>query len=183
MTARADINPKQASVSPCLAVREFMRSHVQSRASPRDHRALEELRQRLGKRRTGNAALGDDRRHVLRLGDFDDGEAAFLAELARAQNAGVGAFDRLDGEHRAVLHANALADIEAAHLLGDVPAELDVLLLGGRRRPAGDLARLSPAAPARNRSPDETRLPSAANASVSAPSSVSSLLSRWCVMK
>ena len=101
-----------------------------------------------------------DGRHVeshilLRLGDFDDREAAFLAQVAGAKNAGVGAFDRFDRQHGPILHANALADIEPAHQLGDVPAEFDVGLLADRRRLAGDLARLAPAAPERNRSPDE----------------------------
>ena len=77
---------------------------------------------------------------MLRLGDFDDREAAFLAQLAGPQNAGVRAFDRFDGDHGAVLDANALADIETTHLLGDLPTKLDVLLLCGRRRPAGDLS-------------------------------------------
>ena len=102
-----------------------------------------------------------DGRHIephvlLRLGDFDDREAASLAEPAGAVDAGVGAFDRLDREYRLVLHANALADVEPTHFAGDLPAEFDVVLLRGRWRPARDLARLHQAVPVRSRSPDET---------------------------
>ena len=71
-----------------------------------------------------------DGRHVeshvlLRLGDLHDREAALVTKLTRAMDAGVGAFDRFDGQHGAVLDADALADVETAHLLGDVPTEFE----------------------------------------------------------
>ena len=79
-----------------------------------------------------------DRGHVeahvlLRLGDFDDREAAGLAERAGAADALVGPFDGFDGQRRTVLDGHALPDVEPAHLLGQLPAEVDVLFLGGGR--------------------------------------------------
>ena len=80
-----------------------------------------------------------DGRHIephvlLRLGDFDDGKAALRAQLAGAANAGVGAFDRFNGNHRPAFHGDALADVEPAHLFGQRPAKLNVVLLA---RPSG----------------------------------------------
>ena len=45
----------------------------------------------------------------------------------------IGALDRLDGEHGPLLDRDALADVEPAHLLGQLPAEVDVLFFLGRR--------------------------------------------------
>ncbi len=82
--------------------------------------------------------LHADRGHVephvlLRLGDFDDREAAGAAQFSGADDATIGPLDRLDGEHGLGLHGHALADVPAADLLGHPPAELDVALLGRRR--------------------------------------------------
>jgi len=68
-------------------------------------------------------------------------EAAIGTELARAVNAGIGAFDRFDRENRAIFDAYALANVETPHLLGDFPTKFDVFVLAGRRGPAGNLSR------------------------------------------
>ena len=77
---------------------------------------------------------------LLRLGHFDHREAAGRTERAGAADALVGPFDGLDRQHGLVLDGHALADVEPAHLLGDLPAELDVFLLPGRRAAAGKLS-------------------------------------------
>src|SRR5262249_61522768 len=97
-----------------------------------------------------------DSRHVeahvlLRLGDLHDDEAAGAAELAGALDGAVGALDRLDREHRPLLHRDALADVQLTHLLGQLPAECNVgLFLGGRTalgQAAGRPAQAPAAAP------------------------------------
>ena len=78
---------------------------------------------------------GDVEPHVLLgLGDLDQGPAAGPAELPGALDAAVGPLDRLDGQRGPLLDGDRLADVEPAHLLGQVPAEVDVLPL--RRRSA-----------------------------------------------
>ena len=81
-----------------------------------------------------------DRRHVephvlLGLGDLDEGPAAGPAEQAGALDAAVGPLDGLDGQGGLLLDGDRLADVEPAHLLGQQPAELDVLALRGRSGP------------------------------------------------
>ena len=71
---------------------------------------------------------------LLRLGDLDERPAAGPAELAGALDAAVGPLDGLDGQGGLLLDGDRLADVEPAHLLGQRPAELDVLPL--RRRSA-----------------------------------------------
>ncbi len=71
---------------------------------------------------------------LLRLGDLDERPAAGPAELAGALDAAVGPLDGLDGQRGPLLDGDRLADVEPAHLLGQVPAELDVFLL---RRQSG----------------------------------------------
>ena len=85
---------------------------------------------------------GADRRHVephvlLGLGDLDEGPAARPAELAGALDAAVGPLDRLDGQGGLLLDGDRLADVEPAHLLGQRPAELDVLALRARSAAGG----------------------------------------------
>ncbi len=53
----------------------------------------------------------------------------------------VGPFDRFDGQHRAVLHAHALADVEPAHFFRQSPTELDIALLTRREWLAGQYTR------------------------------------------
>ena len=59
---------------------------------------------------------------------------------AGAADALVGAFDGLDRQRRLVFHRHALANVQPAHLLGQLPAEADVLPLPGRWSAAGQLA-------------------------------------------
>src|SRR5262245_12944039 len=60
---------------------------------------------------------------LLRFGDLDDDEASLATKLTGAEDRAVGPLDRLDGEDRLVLDGDALADVEPAHLLRELPAE------------------------------------------------------------
>ena len=65
-------------------------------------------------------------------------KAAATAPLAGAEDGAIGPLDGLDGEHGALSHGHALADVEPAHFAGQLPAELDVFFLGGRRAAPGE---------------------------------------------
>ena len=70
-----------------------------------------------------------DGRHVeahvlLRLGNFHDREVAFLAQVAGAEDAGVGSFDCFDGQDRAVLYAHALTDVERSPFVWRLPSRI-----------------------------------------------------------
>ena len=52
--------------------------------------------------------------------------------VAGAQDRPVRTLDRLDGKHGPLAHGHALAHVEAAHLLGQLPAEGDIRLFVGR---------------------------------------------------
>ena len=89
------------------------------------------------------ADSGDVEAHVLlRLGDFHDGESAAGAQLAGALDALVGAFDGFDGDHGLIFDADALADVELAHALGNLPTELDVRLLFAGEPTTGNMSGL-----------------------------------------
>ncbi len=77
---------------------------------------------------------------LLRLGHLDHGEAAGRTEPAGAADALVGALDGFDRQRGLVLDGHALAHVEPSHLLGHLPAELDVFLLPGVRAAAGEVS-------------------------------------------
>ena len=72
---------------------------------------------------------------VALLGHLDEREAA-AGVLAGAEDGPVGALDGLDGQDVLVLDGDALADVELADLLGEIPAEGDVGVLRRRGLPA-----------------------------------------------
>lgn len=70
---------------------------------------------------------GDVESHVLiGLGDFDQHPAAGFAQRSGAGDHRIGAFDGFHGDDVFVFDGDGLADIQLAHLLGDVPSQLDV---------------------------------------------------------
>jgi hypothetical protein len=77
---------------------------------------------------------------LLRFGDFDQGESTLRAQFPGAADAGVGAFDRFDRQHRSALDRDALAHVQAAHLAGQMPTELDVLPLARAGFTAGQVS-------------------------------------------
>ena len=101
-------------------------------------------RRRADRRQIGAALLA-------RLLELDQHAARPLAaQLAAAREQPVGALDRLDAEHQALLHDHRLADVELAEAGRDLDAERDVALgrrVGrgpghqalGREQAAGDL--------------------------------------------
>ena len=70
---------------------------------------------------------------LLGFGDLDQGPTTRPAKLAGSLDAAVGAFDRLDGDRRALLDRHGLTDVEPAHLLGQQPAELNIFPLARTR--------------------------------------------------
>jgi len=84
---------------------------------------------------------GDVETHVLlRLGDLDHREPAGWTQLSRAANAFVRPLDGLDRQHRLAFDRHTLAHIDTAQLLGQSPAELDVLPLCRRGRAFGQIS-------------------------------------------
>ena len=67
------------------------------------------------------ADAGDVEAHVvIQLGDFHgDRAAVFAGQFAAARQAFVRAFKAFDGQHRAVLHDDELADFQPRNFLGD----------------------------------------------------------------
>ena len=73
---------------------------------------------------------------LLRFGDLDDDKAARGAKLAGAEDGPIRAFNGLDSKHGPFFHGHALTDVEPAHFLGKLPAEVDVLFFAGCGGPA-----------------------------------------------
>lgn len=71
---------------------------------------------------------------LVRLAHLDH-HRPVLGDLTAAQDGPVGAFHGLDGDDGLVLHHHRLTDIDAAHRLGDLAAEGDVVQLGQCRGP------------------------------------------------
>ena len=63
-----------------------------------------------------------------------------LAKLAGSLDAAVGPFDGFDGDGGTLLDGDGLPHVEAAHLLGEHPAELHVFQLGGAGAAPGQYA-------------------------------------------
>ena len=76
------------------------------------------------------AYRGDVETHVLLgLGDLDHRESSRFAEWPSTADTRIGAFDCFDGQYGAVFDNDALADVQTAHLFGDLPTKGDVLVL------------------------------------------------------
>ena len=75
------------------------------------------------------------------------------AQLARAGDGPIGAFDGFDRQGRAFLDGHALADVEPAHFLGQFPAEGRCLPVRGRWADGASEFLVSRAAPDKSRGP------------------------------
>ena len=63
---------------------------------------------------------------MLGLGYFNQRPSTDWAKGSGPFNTRIGSFDCFDSKHTAILDGDRLADIKAADLFGDVPAEFDV---------------------------------------------------------
>ena len=64
---------------------------------------------------------------LLRLCDFDDGEAPRRAKSTGTSNTLVGSFHRLDCQDGSPFDHHALTDVHPPHFLGEIPCEGNVL--------------------------------------------------------
>jgi len=116
----------------CLAAKLFNLVGIEQQGFSGLDREDADLVSGAGVDRLGTEA-GDIPSHiVVFLGDLDgDGGAGLAGQLSAAGEAGVGAFEALDGEDDALFDDDQLTDIEAGDFLGDAVAELDVFALFG----------------------------------------------------